>query len=93
MTTEPQQKEEISSPVRNNTDSTLVAAPQQTGQPAPQTETKSHNTAHKSPKKVSKATVDETTETQIEVTEQKAEENIDAEALEDLFKEAAGQIL
>ena len=92
-TTEPQQKEEISSPVRNNTDSTLVAAPQQTGQPAPQTETKSHNAAHKSPKKVSKATVDETTETQIEVTEQKAEENIDAEALEDLFKEAAGQIL
>lgn len=92
-TTEPQQKEEISSPVRNNTDSTLVPAPQQTGQPAPQTETKSHNTAHKSPKKVSKATVDETTETQIEVPEQKAEENIDAEALEDLFKEAAGQIL
>ena len=40
-----------------------------------------------------KATVDETTETQIEVPEQKAEENIDAEALEDLFKEAAGQIL
>lgn len=92
-TTEPQQKEDISSPARNNTDSTLVAAPQQTGQPAPQTETKSHNAAHKSPKKVSKATVDETTEPHIEVPEQKAEENIDAEALEDLFKEAAGQIL
>ena len=92
-TSEPQQKEEISSPVRKNTDSTLVAAPQQKGQPAPQTETKSHNAAHKSPKKVSKATVDETTETHIEVPEQKAEENIDTEALENLFKKAAGQIL
>ena len=92
-TSEPQQKAEISSPVRNDADSTLVTAPQQTGQPAPQTETKSHNAAHKSPKKASKTTVDDITETHIEVPEQKTEENIDAEALENLFKETAGQIL